>query len=662
MLLVEDDNADAELVLAALVAGGIELDVNRATNKQQFRTALAGPGVFDAVLCDYHLPDLDALEALALAFAAGVGAPLIVVSGGLSDEKAAECMRLGAADYIHKDRLARLPHALTRAVEQARRVAASRELRERVETELAQSEEVFRGLFEQSSVGICLHDVPRAGDRGSVRWNDRVKEMLGVVGEPDDASWTAVLQGDAADDALEQYSRLFIGDTPEITDRRMLTRPDGTTLWVDLSTVLVRDQDDEPLRFQTMVLDVTDQVLAFAALRQSELETERRAVARATQLSLLLELAQTGLAGHDTGHFLAQAADLVACGTETVFATILELTDDHFVRVAAHGLRSGVPPDAVSAGPVALDSLTSEFQVSVTDFEAHPELVRSPWMLDSNIVTTVTAPIRGPVRPFGLLCVHSSAARTWSADDLEFMQLASTVISVAIERKREEQMRKLLLGRLVTAQEVERKAIAGDIHDDAVQVMTAANMRLELFRMGLTDPRQIEAADKLQDTISLATARLRALLFDLSPPDLETRGLAVALRRHLEQFAADADLRWEFSADLDSEPSQQLQILLFRVVQEALVNVRKHARATTVSVALKSEAGGVMIRLADNGRGFDQSAAEPQDGHLGLASMRERAEIGGGWCRLTSEPGHGTEVLTWVPTARSDVTRAAPAA
>jgi len=77
--------------------------------------------------------------------------------------------------------------------------------------------------------------------------------------------------------------------------------------------------------------------------------------------------------------------------------------------------------------------------------------------------------------------------------------------------------------------------------------------------------------------------------------------------------------------------------------------VRKHAHATSVTVSLKTVDGGVMMRLSDDGAGFLASVAEPLAGHLGLASMRERAEIAGGWWRLTSEPGRGTEISTWVP-------------
>jgi signal transduction histidine kinase len=477
--------------------------------------------------------------------------------------------------------------------------------------------------------------------------------MLGLDPRPGDSSWTAVVTADEQQDAEQEYSRLLSGETMELRERRILGRPDGTTLWADLSTVLVRDRDEQPLRFQTTALDITDEV-----------QGEQRLSKRAAQQTILLEMSQAGLEGKDTADFLAMAVELVARGSETQFGTILELgpTNDYLIRVAAFGHSEGTPPDPVPIDASYVEKLKSETGVMVLDHQAETTALRTPWMIERGVVASMVVGIRGRVRPFGVLSVHSDVPRKFSAYDLQFMQLAASIISVAVERKRGEQQRRMLLGRLVNAQEAERKAIAADIHDDAVQVMTAANMRLEVFRLGLTDPVQVDAAEKLQETVSLATGRLRNLLFELSPPDLERHGLAAALRRYLEQFEAETGVGWELNAELDEEPPQQARILLFRIFQEALVNVRKHARAAVVTVSLKTVDGGVLIRLSDDGIGFHESAPEPLAGHLGLASMRERAEIAGGWWRLTGLPGRGAEMSTWVPYPHDEEASKAPAA
>ncbi len=101
---------------------------------------------------------------------------------------------------------------------------------------------------------------------------------------------------------------------------------------------------------------------------------------------------------------------------------------------------------------------------------------------------------------------------------------------------------------------------------------------------------------------------------------------------------------------LVEEPSPELRTVLFRIAQEALANARKHARARTVRVELAEREGGVVLRVRDDGIGFRVGAVGPPvAGHLGLPSMRERAQMAGGWCRVDSSPGAGTTVEAWVP-------------
>ncbi len=215
--------------------------------------------------------------------------------------------------------------------------------------------------------------------------------------------------------------------------------------------------------------------------------------------------------------------------------------------------------------------------------------------------------------------------------------------------RRSDERRRRLLARIVDAQEDERRRIAADVHDDAVQVMTAVNFRLEVLRRGLDDPAAAEAAAKLQDTVSLSISRLRNLLFELSPPTLMTRGLGDAVRSFLEQ-QGDWGVTWSVEEDLLDQPPPELRTLLYRVCQEALVNVRKHAGPCRLTVRISDHDGGVGLEVRDTGRGCEVSeSSQAEAGHLGLAGMRERATLGGGWWSFESTPGGGTVVRIWVP-------------
>jgi signal transduction histidine kinase len=217
------------------------------------------------------------------------------------------------------------------------------------------------------------------------------------------------------------------------------------------------------------------------------------------------------------------------------------------------------------------------------------------------------------------------------------------------DRKRIEKERQALLNRIVTVQEEQRRRIAGDIHDDSIQTMYAVKLRLHRLRAHLPTPQQAMLTE-LDQTLDVAVGRLRHLLFELRPAGLDQDGLAGALRQYLDQMRSESGLQYQLDALLASEPPDQTRVTVYRIAQEALTNVRKHARASRLELSLADADGGVLVRIKDNGHGFlvDQ-AGRPQPGHLGLSAMRERAELVGGWLRLESQPGRGTRVEFWVP-------------
>jgi signal transduction histidine kinase len=211
-----------------------------------------------------------------------------------------------------------------------------------------------------------------------------------------------------------------------------------------------------------------------------------------------------------------------------------------------------------------------------------------------------------------------------------------------------EERRRKLLGQLMRAEEDERRRIAGDIHDDSVQAMTAAAMRLDLLKEDVSDPEHLEMLEKTRHAVGDAIGRLRGLLFDLHPPALDREGLIRALQL-LGRGLDKTDVAIKIETGLRSEPPEEARAVLFRIAQEALTNVRKHADATSVRILVEEKDGGFSIRLEDNGRGFLASEAEERAGHLGLPGMQERAQLAGGWCRVEGMPGNGTTVEAWVP-------------
>jgi PAS domain S-box-containing protein len=231
-------------------------------------------------------------------------------------------------------------------------------------------------------------------------------------------------------------------------------------------------------------------------------------------------------------------------------------------------------------------------------------------------------------------------------------------IKASLETQRAvDRQRQLLVQRLVTAQEEERLRIANDIHDDSIQLMTAVGMRLALLRSQLRECEEAGTVAKLEETVQEAIVRLRNLIFELRPAALDREGLSPALREYIVTSHREDAPEVSLKDELQAEPSPETRVLLYRLTQEALTNVRKHARASHVDVDLVAERGGTRITVTDDGVGFDPEAVVGvTPGNLGLISMRERAELAGGWCRVTSAPGAGTTVDFWIPEPKPEGT------
>jgi len=210
-----------------------------------------------------------------------------------------------------------------------------------------------------------------------------------------------------------------------------------------------------------------------------------------------------------------------------------------------------------------------------------------------------------------------------------------------------------LARRLVTAQEEERRRIAADVHNGPVQTVVALGIRLELLARRLANPEERAEMERIRATLADALTGLRTLMVELRPLALGRDGLEAALREHQARMKETGGPAVSLVADLRSEPPAEAQAVLFRIAQEALANVRKHAAASQVTVTLADDGEGAKLSVRDDGRGFDlASPAVP--GHLGLATMHERATMAGGWCRFESAPGAGATVTAWVPFAPAE--------
>jgi signal transduction histidine kinase len=229
------------------------------------------------------------------------------------------------------------------------------------------------------------------------------------------------------------------------------------------------------------------------------------------------------------------------------------------------------------------------------------------------------------------------------------LKYAETDLRKTVERlHRVDAARQLLLSNVSTAVEKARKRFAGDLHDDALQKLTAAELQLQRLRDPNGDPSEL--LTEAQFLLAQTEEALRRLLFEVRPPALEMPGgFLETIRERIRMLRSLTGAEVEVELDLPDELTYEYRSMLFRQLTEAIANVEKHAAATRVRVSLRVEEGGVRGVIQDDGRGFVVAEREHLPGHLGLLALHERALLAGGWNKITSEPGMGTTVEFWLP-------------
>ncbi len=230
-------------------------------------------------------------------------------------------------------------------------------------------------------------------------------------------------------------------------------------------------------------------------------------------------------------------------------------------------------------------------------------------------------------------------------------QLASEVT----ERKRVNEELRLLSAHLQSAREEERIRIAREIHDQVGQVLTAVKMDLALLDRKLTNTKNVPVTDirtDLTSTMQLVDTTIktmREIIRELRPDILDHLGLSAAIEWQLQEFQTRTQIECKFDTTLDEVPLDlDRSTAVFRIFQETLTNIARHANATRVQASLKQEGGDLVLQVRDNGRGIAPSDLTDKQ-TFGLLGMRERAHVFGGEVTFDGEPGQGTTVTVRIP-------------
>jgi signal transduction histidine kinase len=235
------------------------------------------------------------------------------------------------------------------------------------------------------------------------------------------------------------------------------------------------------------------------------------------------------------------------------------------------------------------------------------------------------------------------------------LRYTDTDLKKTVERlQKVDAARQMLLRNVSTAVEKARRRFAGELHDDALQKLTAAELQLQ--RLHDSDGEATPLLDEAQDLLMQTEEALRRLLFEVRPPTLEVQGgFEETIKERVAMLKSLTGAEVESEIDLPEDLSFDFRSMLYRQLTEAVANIEKHAAATRVRIELRVQEGGVHGIVQDNGRGFVVAERERLPGHLGLLALNERALLAGGWNKTVSEPGLGTTIEFWLPLVEEKV-------
>ncbi|HEU5002178.1 MAG TPA: GAF domain-containing sensor histidine kinase [Actinomycetota bacterium] len=400
--------------------------------------------------------------------------------------------------------------------------------------------------------------------------------------------------------------------------------------------------------------------------RSEQERAERQLKTRTLQQAAVADLGQQALAGAELPDLMDAAVNVITRVLEVEFARVLELAGDGKSFTVRAGVgweeQSGSPGIDLRLTSQAAYTLVSDMPVVVEDFDSETRFAGPPWVKRS-VASGMSVIVRGKGRPWGVLCTHTARHRRFSRDDVHFLQAIANVLAEAIVAKkvqdalrragdRERELREELDAHsrvVVAAQEAERRRIARELHDEIGQALTG--LALSLASLEHRAPADLRAAlGEARAGMGELVSRVHDFSLSLRPAMLDDLGLLPALL-WLTEHVLSTQTGLHVALDhhgLDRRFSWEVETAAYRIVQEALNNVVRHAASGTAHVRCLFEDEEMYIEVRDSGIGFEPGAVRPHT-TSGLRGMQERARLLGGQFRIESSPGRGTRVVASLP-------------
>lgn len=636
VLVVDDMPAIHQMIRAVLRSDGYRLEFATSGYDALAKAAEAGP---DLVLLDVMMPGMDGFETCRqLRTMPGLAEVPIIMITALADRASRlKGIEAGADDFISK------PFDQTELRARVRSIIRLNRYRR-----LLAERSRYQRLVELSPDGIAMID-----EQGVIQFaNSALLAMLGCQ---------------AAADLLGQPLQFFVAPAHLTAWKRFLqdaTNPGQSSLRTD-SVLLRSDGSAFPaeitagwlewnsrLAVQIIARDTTERKLAEETLQQ-----------RNRDLALLNRAGQVFSASLDLQAVVHTIVSELSALFATASASVWLLDDDsgelmrwHAQEPGARAVQAGhTPPGTGLANSVFTSGQTLVLADAQSD-EQHLQALGEVSGVGYRSVLCV--PLLSQSQVFGVLALLDSAPQRFGPTDTHLVEGLAAIAAIAIENallfravnSQRGQLR-ALAGRLAEVQEQERQHLARELHDQIGQNLTALNLNMSVIDQALGSQASPEIRRRLTDTIGLVSqtaGQVRTVMAELRPPVLDDYGLPAALRWYGEQFTRRTGVVALVTDDAGDERfSSSTETALFRIAQEALNNVAKHAAARQVVMSLQCGDGLVRLTIADDGQGFDPLTVQKasRQPHWGLLTMQERAMAVGGTLHVVSQPGAGTRII-----------------
>lgn len=398
---------------------------------------------------------------------------------------------------------------------------------------------------------------------------------------------------------------------------------------------------------------------------KERLVRERKNTIERIQLSALKQLSELLLSSIELNELLHRVAQKLTVMLELPFCVIL-LHDREVPTLYIFTNDESAEGNLVVVQDVKYQNISQDLKKSFSESN-HPALINDLKHLKleklfadpEELVDGYVMPLIEREEYLGVIMIGGKTKVGSSPGEYDLLSTFANQVSSAVVRarlhenvRRDKVIRQHLLHQMITAQERERSRLASDIHDSAVQSLVGVSYQLQAMarKWAAKYPDAKVEIDGVEENLNASIKELRNILHGIRPLYLEDIGLTAALESLLRDFGSRNNVQTSLLLS-DELPllAKEASVNLFRVVQEALMNVEKHAQASHTSVEIHSVGNRIVLTVSDDGAGFIERLTKSEKGHLGIAGMRERAELLEGTLKIKSMPGEGTTVTLDMP-------------